>query len=398
MIGTITKIKIRYNKYAYDDAYMKPAGVLAPEVRASFPNDMSIEGELKKFLREMKVSSFNEDLIGKKVMFKYYLKPDEKNPNKVYKVVRCTDIRNAKNAEDEIFVLNEVNKIDSVVGSKFIEKLMSYYYKKYNYPIPERVQIVKTVHKGGLIKLYMKGIVIPVNIIDFETFYATILLSHKLNPKSDAHNVYSKILQLLCERKQRLSESDEQLEELDKIKTVIEVMTGCLNSENFLFNDPEVHNEMLKEGRFILKKVIGYIENRKQYFTDYNLGHLDIVSCHTDGLILKVRKKECKQYLIPKLNAFLKNTFLGSYILKHKGDYMRGIFKDVNSYALYNRNHQVKVKGKFFKGCENLVNIFLECSYYGDYSNYDALKQEVIKKNKDKQLMKVLDFLEKCKG
>jgi len=77
---------------------------------------------------------------------------------------------------------------------------------------------------------------------------------------------------------------------------------------------------------------------------------------------------------------------------------MRGLIKDKNNMAFFNRGEEIKIIGSFFEEYKELVYKFLDGYYPTDYTEYEEEKRGLLHEKKSKKLLSVLDFLEKNKN
>lgn len=98
--GEIIEIKERYTKHPYLDIYIKSEGLRAPKVRLSIPNSTEEGAELTSLLRRFE-AKISRDLIGKKVYYRYHLKPNPQDNSHFFKIVNPKDIKTTEEYEFE---------------------------------------------------------------------------------------------------------------------------------------------------------------------------------------------------------------------------------------------------------------------------------------------------------
>lgn len=391
--GTIIEVIERLKPFPYLDLIIKSPQLTAPKVKASLPLKYeegcilwNISQELNKDIPSLK---------GTELMYKFYRNEEG------YKMVNSYDIKNLENYEEDKFLFDNINELNLIngkcyVGNEFIEKLMLKYCKEIGLEPKRKKNKIQIKNEGAYIEIFRTGVNNPINIIDFESFYQSIALTHRLHPKRDIRMFYFRIMEKLFLRKRMLAETNRNPEELIKIKAVLESMVGCLNNQDFLFRDNMLHRRILKEGRNLIQKIIRFIEAESKIY-ETNGKRLKIIRVHTDGIILAIKKEFLMNELLPKLNKYLKEISRGKiyYNLKYKGTFMKGIFRDVNNYVLFNRDEPVIIKGKFFKEFDDLLYKFLYAHHSNNYEDYKKEKEKILKNKPSKKELDVLDYLEK---
>lgn len=90
-LGTIVEIKERYNRFPYTDIFIQPEGSFYKNFRLSVPSSMREGGFLFELI--VKLNAYvKEKLIGKKVYFKYYFKPNPEDSSHHYKIIDPKDV------------------------------------------------------------------------------------------------------------------------------------------------------------------------------------------------------------------------------------------------------------------------------------------------------------------
>jgi hypothetical protein len=387
--GKIIEIEHRKNKHHYIDLRIKN-GVLTS--RCSLYYNLVGNSELNKILKEFNVGS-PEELKDKECIFKYFIRKDQ-HKDQYYFLTPWYDIKSIETYEKDKIFFDNLRYFETP-SLRLVEDTLKQTYVYKRNTIPKKESFDEIRKNGPKIRFNLGGVRYPIAIIDFESFYANIIINNEWKPKNDFKEIYLDYIKFLKNRKDEINKP-EGVEERNKIKLLLEISIGCLKNKNFLFYDPELHSKIIEEGKKIIDSLSRKLKLIKEEYSNKQDFYLDIIRIHTDGIIIRIKKN----YIL----EILKNLGWGLNHKKHfyplnlEGFYKRGIFKGVNDFALIKEDNSLEVKGRFFKNNSVLIRNFLEGYYPLDFSRYEEERENILKSKLVKDNVKgVIQFLEECK-
>lgn len=260
--------------------------------------------------------------------------------------------------EAQMIPMNFIQLFRTGVSQK-IELLMVREYLRQKHSLPEQMMSKPII--GGYSDVFYRGLFDNIIHADIESLYPSIIISKKINPKSDELGVFLKLVEILTRKRLELKHQVIQEESLQKksqldamqksYKILINSFYGYLGFARAIFNDYDKANEITTYGQNLLKTLIN----------EFNKRDCIVIEVDTDGLYLSPKNrltKEEEEKLVAEVNENLPE----GVNLVFGGRYKRMLSYKKKNYALLTYDDKLIIHGSALmsRSIEDYARAFIE--------------------------------------